>query len=109
MANRQKRDVDCTVHTDDDVADRTDDVADHTLMWQTVIGQLAYDVFCWQRMGRRHVAQSKAATCHLFVGLKALQPAGLDPATSGQGKRLGKGRQPVPPYEPCYIYDLKYI
>jgi hypothetical protein len=56
------------VRTDDDVAERTDDVAGRTLTWQAVIGQLAYDVFCWQRMGRRHVAQSKAATCHLFVG-----------------------------------------
>jgi hypothetical protein len=56
MANMQKRDADCTVHTDDDVADRTDDMASHTLTWQTVIGQLAYDVFCWQRMGRRHMA-----------------------------------------------------
>jgi hypothetical protein len=60
--------TDCTVRTDDDVAGRTDDVAGHTLMWQTVIGQLACDMVCWQRMGWRHVAQSKAATCHLFVG-----------------------------------------
>jgi hypothetical protein len=68
MANRQKRDADCTVRTvrtDDDVADRTDDVADHTLMWQTVIG--IWHMFYWQRMGMRHVAQSKAATCHLFI------------------------------------------
>jgi hypothetical protein len=59
MPNRQKRDVDCTVrivhmnndvvvHMDDDVVDHTDDMAGYTLMWQTVIGQLAYDVFCWQ-------------------------------------------------------------
>jgi hypothetical protein len=70
MANRQKRDADytvCIVRTDDDVADRTDGVAGHTLMWQTVIGKLTYDMFYWQRMGMRHVAQSKAATCHLFI------------------------------------------
>jgi hypothetical protein len=50
MANKQKRDADCTVRTirmDNDVADRMDDMAGHTLTWQTVIGQLAYDVFCW--------------------------------------------------------------
>jgi hypothetical protein len=35
------------------------------------------------------------ATCHLVGGLKALQPAGLDPVTFGQGKRLGKGYQPT--------------
>jgi hypothetical protein len=67
----KKRVVDCTVrtiHTNDDMADGTDDVAGCTLTWQTVIGKLAYDMFCWQRMRRRHVAQSKAATCHLFVG-----------------------------------------
>ena len=39
-----------TVCTDDDVADRMDDVADCTLTWQKFIGQMAYDVF-WQRMG----------------------------------------------------------
>jgi hypothetical protein len=48
MTNKQKRDADCTVRTDDDVADRTDVVAGRTLMWQTIIGQLAYDVFCWK-------------------------------------------------------------
>jgi hypothetical protein len=36
MENRQKRDADCTVRTlctEDDVVDRTDDVAGHTLTW----------------------------------------------------------------------------
>ena len=50
MANMQKRDVDCTVRTDDDVAGRMDDVVGHMLMWHIVIGQLACDMVCWQRM-----------------------------------------------------------
>jgi hypothetical protein len=48
MANRQKRDVDCTVRTvctEDDVVGCTDDMVGHTLTWKTVIGQLACDVF----------------------------------------------------------------
>jgi hypothetical protein len=36
MANRQKRDADCIVRTNNDMADRNDDMADHTLRWQTV-------------------------------------------------------------------------
>jgi hypothetical protein len=71
MANMQKRGADCTVRTvrmDDDVGGCTNDVEGHMLMWQIVIGQLACDMVCWQRMGWRHVAQSKVATCHLFVG-----------------------------------------
>jgi hypothetical protein len=55
-----------TVCTDDDVADRMDDVAECTLTWQKFIGQMVYDVF-WQRMGMQHVDQSKAATYHLFI------------------------------------------
>jgi hypothetical protein len=41
------------------------------------------------------VAQSMAATCHMFIGLKSLHLAGVDPVTSGQGKALGKAAQPV--------------
>jgi hypothetical protein len=56
---------------------------------------------CW------HVAQSMAATCHLLIGLKALQPVGLDPATSQAGEETWEGPPTgVPPYEPYYIYEL---
>jgi hypothetical protein len=41
------------------------------------------------------VAQSMAATCHMFIGLKSLHLARVDPVTSGQGKALGKAAQPV--------------
>jgi hypothetical protein len=55
-------------------------------------GQLAYDMACLQQTGWRHVAQSMVAMCHIYICLKFVYSAGLDPATSGQGKRVGKGR-----------------
>jgi hypothetical protein len=57
--------------------------------------QLACDMDFWQQTGWQHVAQSMAATCHMFIGLKSLYFAGVDPVTSGQGKALGKATQPV--------------
>jgi hypothetical protein len=56
------------------------------------------------------VAQSMAATCHPFIGLKLMSLEGVDPATSGQVQRLGK--EPpigIPPVVPCYIYGAIYI
>jgi hypothetical protein len=56
------------------------------------------------------VAQSMAATCHPFIGLKLMSLAGVDPATSGQGQRLGKEPPTgAPPVVPCYIYGAIYI
>ena len=66
--------------------------------------QLVYDVACLQRMGWRHVAQSMVATCHMFIGLKSLHLAGVDPVTSGQGKALGKAAQPAHPHMLLNIY-----
>jgi hypothetical protein len=98
MTNRQKkRDVDRTIHTDADVAGRT-------TRGRQLLGQLACDMVCWQRMGWRHVAQSMATTCHLFIGLKSLHLAGVDPVTSGQGKALGKATQLVCPHMLLNIY-----
>jgi hypothetical protein len=39
-----------------------------------------------------------AATCHLYIGLKVMLLAGVDPVTSGQGKALGRAAQPVCPH-----------
>jgi hypothetical protein len=41
------------------------------------------------------VAQSMAAMCHMFIGLKSLHLAGVDPVASRQGKALGKVAQPM--------------
>jgi hypothetical protein len=43
MVNTHKRDDDCIVHT----VHMDDDMAGRTMMWQTVIGQLACDMVCW--------------------------------------------------------------
>jgi hypothetical protein len=61
------------------------------------------------------VAQSMAATCHIYIGLKSLQLAGLDPVTFGQGKRLGKGcqlachRLDLVIYMALYIFEFFYV
>jgi hypothetical protein len=56
------------------------------------------------------VAQLMAATCHPLFCLKIMSLVGVDPATSGQGKRLGKEPPTgVPPVVPCYIYGAIYI
>jgi hypothetical protein len=106
MTNKQKKgDVDCTVRTDADVAG-------HTTHGRQLLEQLACDMVCCQRMGWRHVAQSMAATCHLFIGLKSLHLAGVDPVTSGQGKALGKAAQTACPhmllnmYMHCNIFNI---
>jgi hypothetical protein len=44
------------------------------------------------------VAQSMAAMCHLYIGLKVMLLAGFNPVTSGQGKALGRAAQPVRPH-----------
>jgi hypothetical protein len=44
------------------------------------------------------MAQSMAAMCHMFIGLKSLHLAGVDPVTSRQGKALGKAAQPARPH-----------
>jgi hypothetical protein len=59
----KKRGADCTVRTDADVAGRT-------TRGRQLFGQLAGDMACLQRMEWRHVAQSMAATCPLYIGLK---------------------------------------
>ena len=62
MTNMQKkRDVDCTVRMDADVAGRT-------TRGRQLCGQLAYYLACLQRTRWRHVAQSMVATCHLNMG-----------------------------------------
>jgi hypothetical protein len=64
----------------------------------------------WQRTERRHVAQLMAATCHPLFGLKLMSLAGVDPATSGQGKRLGKEPPTgMPPFVTYYIYGKECI
>jgi hypothetical protein len=56
------------------------------------------------------VAHSMAATCHPFIGLKLMSLVGVNPATSGQGQRLGKDPPTdAPPIVPCYIYGAMYI
>jgi hypothetical protein len=45
-----------------------------------------------------------AATCHLFIWLKLVSLAGVDPATSGQGQRLGK--EPPTGVPPCVVYYI---
>jgi hypothetical protein len=81
--------VDCTVRTNDDVADRMDDVADRTMMWQTVgIWHVLLAVNGNATRGPitgRHVS--------LVYLLKPLHSAGVDSVTSGQGKALGKAAQ----------------
>jgi hypothetical protein len=62
----------------------------------------------WQRMEWRHVAQSMAATCHPFIGLKLMSLAGVDPATSGQGQRLGKEPPTGAPPLFLVIYMVQY-
>jgi hypothetical protein len=46
------------------------DVAGRTTHGRQLFAQLAGDMACLQRMEWRHVAQSMAATCPLFIGLK---------------------------------------
>jgi hypothetical protein len=56
------------------------------------------------------VALSMVAMCHPFIGLKLMSLAGVDPATSEQGQRLGKEPPTdAPLVVPCYIYDYIYI
>ena len=56
-----------------------------------------------------------AATCHIHIGLKFMHLAGLDPVTSGQGKRLVKGHQlahhhlDLVIYMELYIFKFSYV
>jgi hypothetical protein len=54
------------------------------------------------------MAQSMATTCHIYIGLKFLQATGLDPMTSRQGKRLGKGHRPAR-QRMCLIIYMAHI
>jgi hypothetical protein len=95
----KKRDVDCTVQSVRTLTwQAVRHVAGRTTRGRQLLRQLACDMACWQRTGWRHVAQSMAATCHMFIGLKSLHLAGVDPVTSGQGKALGKAAQPACPH-----------
>jgi hypothetical protein len=56
------------------------------------------------------VAQSMAATCHIFIGLKFMSLAGVDPATSGQGgKTWQEPPTGMPLVVPCNIYGEIYL
>jgi hypothetical protein len=84
MTNIQKMDTDCTVRTDDDVADRTDDVADQMLTWQTI--------GIWRVLlaanGNATRGPIKGRHVSLACWLKPLHSAGVDPVTSGGRVKL---------------------
>ena len=44
------------------------------------------------------MAQSMAATCHLYIGLKVMLLVGFDLVTFGQGKALGRATQLACPH-----------
>jgi hypothetical protein len=94
MTNMQKRGVDCTVCTV-----RTDThVASHTTHGRQLFAQLVGDMACLQRMEWRHMAQSMATTCPLFIGLKFIwspPDSSFDPVTSTCMQSFGKYHQPM--------------
>jgi hypothetical protein len=61
------------------------------------------------------VAQSMAATCHIYIGLKLCCWPESTPRPPGRGKRLGKGRQPARHclvlviYMEIYLYMFAYV
>jgi hypothetical protein len=104
FTNRQKKKVvDCTVYTYDDVAGRT-------TRGRMAFGQLAGDLACLAMNGATTRGPVNGRHVSSIIWLKLMSLPGVDPATSGQGKLLGK--EPPTGTPPCvtyYIYGMNCI
>jgi hypothetical protein len=91
------------------------------LTWQSVRHMADSCVDSWHvtwhvcSKGWRHMAQSMAATCHIYIGLKLCCWPESTPRPPGRGERLGKSRQPVRHwlalviYMEIYLYMFSYV
>jgi hypothetical protein len=85
-------------------------VASRTTRGRMAFGQLAGDLACLAANGATTRGPVNGRHVSSIIWLKLMSLAGVDPATSGQGQRLGK--EPPTGMPPCityYIYGMNCI